>query len=97
MVDETSITSSDSGVVSRQSGGSRTIPASGRRYDVSVPERRTPSQQRAIAREPDVQVVQERLDRTDVEDAQPPPALGEHARHRRKEGASVFPPRWVPG
>ena len=41
---ETSITSSDSGVVSRQSGGSRRMSLAGGRGHVAVPEGRPPAQ-----------------------------------------------------
>ena len=61
-------------------------------FDVSVPERRSPPEQGAIALEPDVEVVQERLDRTDVENAQARPPSVSMRETAGKKALSVFPP-----
>ena len=67
---ETSITSSDSGVVSRQSGGSATI----RRRSLARCRRakvRSTAQQRDVSPKSNVQIVEKSLDRADVEDTSP--------------------------
>ncbi len=61
------------------------VPAGGGGH-VAVPEGRTPAQERAVPLEPHVEVVQEGLDRADVEHAQPRPALRQHARGHGQEG-----------
>ena len=58
----------------------------GSRGHVAVPEGRSPAQERAVPLEPKVEVVEQGLDRADVEHAQARPALGEHAGGDGQEG-----------
>ena len=51
-----------------------------------MPEGRTPAQERAVPLEPNVEVVEQGLDRADVEHAQARPALCEHAGGDGQEG-----------
>ena len=46
--------------------------------DVAVPERDTPADQGAVGPKARLDVVEQSLDRTDVEHAQPAPAFGQH-------------------
>ena len=50
-----------------------------------MPQRRASAEQRAIAVESRFQVVQQRLDRAQVKQAEPVPVLAQHPRHRGKE------------
>ena len=61
------------------------VPPGGRGH-VAVPEGRSPAQERAVPLEPNVEVVEQGLDRADVEHAQARPALGEHAGGDGQEG-----------
>ena len=54
------------------------------RADIAVPEIDAPSDQVAVGPETRFDVVQEGLERTDVEHAQPAPLFGEHPRQERK-------------
>ena len=53
---------------------------------VAMPESRSPSHEAAIAREPKLQIVEQRLDRAKIKDAQALPIFGEHPRQDRKKG-----------
>ena len=78
------MTSIDSGVVSNKSGPfpDDGPPSSG--ADVAVPQIDAPSDQGAVGLEARLEVVQEGLDRTDVENTQPAPLFGQHPRQQRK-------------
>ena len=68
----TSIDSSDSGVVSRMSGRSRRIARRCGSVDVAVPERGAAAEPAGVRLEPGQQVVEQRLERADVEHRQCP-------------------------
>ena len=61
------------------------MPPGGRGH-VAMPERRPPAQERAVPLEANVEVVQQGLDRADVEQAQAGPVLRQHAGGQREEG-----------
>ena len=83
---ETSITSSDSGVVSRQSGGSSRIRFLAEAGHVAVPDGRPAAHQAVVPLQPLLLVVQQGLDRADVEDGQPAPGAGQGLGDQREEG-----------
>ncbi len=51
-----------------------------------MPKSRSPSDEATVSREPKFQIVEERLDRTKIKDAQPLPIFAEHPRQNRKKG-----------
>ena len=60
--------------------------------DVAMPHLYTPTHQPGVVGEPVLQVVQQRLDRADVQHARPGPGLGQHPRQHRNRSGFRLPP-----
>src|SRR5262249_56157712 len=66
-------------------------PPAGRGGNISVPQRRSASHQRTVPLQPNVYVVEQRLDRTDIQDTESAPPCGQYAREDREERRFRFP------
>ncbi len=58
--------------------------------DIAVPKRGSSTQQGTVPLQPHIQVVQQGLDRTDVQDTETRPAFGQHTRQNGEEGCFRF-------
>jgi hypothetical protein len=85
-------TSIDSGVVRSMSGWLPPNCVLVACRDIAMPERNTSPHPAAVSLQPHVQVVEQRLDRTEVEHRQAGPLLLHHSRQHREAAASVLPP-----